>query len=173
MAMLREANVQQVINYVNAPGERIPIVDNSIDVVTMAGSLNYIDREILVSELKRICRRNAEIVIYDFEIDLSNFETLFKLENVNGSLEYNHLANLAEFAVVEETLLVRDEVLLNLESHEIAHLLLSDTGWHSVLQEMFCTQDLFESVKTEIETTETMFTLKANIYYSLYSMSES
>jgi SAM-dependent methyltransferase len=173
MEMLRGAEAQQSINYINALGEKIPIADNSIDVVSMAGSLNYINRKLFVSELCRVCCREAEIVVYDFEVDLLDFESLFKLENLSNSLEYNHQVNLSGFPEVEEFLLASDEVLFDLSSCEIAHLLLSDIDRHRALQKIYSTGNLFELVKAKIETDETMLTLKANIYYSLYSLAEN
>ncbi len=172
MEMLREAQVQHSINYINALGENIPIADKSIDVVTLAGSLNYIDRKLLVSELSRICSHEAEIVVYDFEVDLLDCESLFKLEILNDSLEYDHQMNLSEFPEVEELLLASDEVLLDLRSCEIAHLLLSDIDRHRALQRIYSTGDLFELIKAKIEANEAMLTLKANIYCSLYSLAE-
>jgi SAM-dependent methyltransferase len=173
MAMLREATVKKAINYVNAPGEKIPISENSIDVVTIAGSLNYIDRKLLTHELKRICRCDAEIAIYDFKIDLSDFETRLMLENSNVSQDYNHSLNLSEFIEVEELLFDSREVTIELKPYEIVHLLLSHNGWHSALRERFDSHDLFGLLKTEIEMVQFRFTLKADIYYSLYSLSEN
>jgi len=173
MAMLRKAEEQKTINYMNASGEKIPIANGSIDVVTIAGSLNYIDRKLLTRELKRICRRSAEIAIYDFEVDLSNFETQLMPGYTNDSLNYNHSLNLSEFTEVEEVLFDSHNVMLDLMSHEVAHLLLSDNGRYSALREKFNSQDFWGLLKAEIDSMEPWFTVTANIYCSLFSLSKS
>ena len=89
-AMLGKVEKLEGVVYVNAAGEQIPMVENLVDVVTIAGSLNYIDRAKLVNELKRVCRSDAAIVVYDFEIDLSNIEEQLELERYNKIIEYDH-----------------------------------------------------------------------------------
>jgi SAM-dependent methyltransferase len=170
MEMLKEAQVQHSISYLNAPAEKMPIVDNSIDVVSIAGSLNYINRRLLVNELSRICSPKAEIIVYDFDLDLSGFESLFELETPNDSLEYNHQINLSGFPGIQEILLASDEVLLDLSPPEITHLLLSDIDMNRSLEKTYGREDVFELVKGKIEFSESLFTLKANIHYSLYSL---
>jgi SAM-dependent methyltransferase len=168
--MLKKAQAQHSISYLNASAEKIPIVDNSVDFVSIAGSLNYINRRLLVNELSRICSRKAEIVVYDFDLDLSRFESLLELETPNDSLEYNHQINLSGFPGIQEILLASDEVLLDLSSREITHLLLSDIDMNRSLEKTYGREDVFELVKGKIEFSESMFTLKANIHYSLYSL---
>jgi SAM-dependent methyltransferase len=172
MEMLKEAQVQHSISYLNAPAEKIPIVDNSIDVVSIAGSLNYINRRLLVNELSRICSRKAEIIVYDFDLDLSGFESLFDTEILNDSLDYNHQINLSGFPKIQEILLANDEVLLDLSPREITHLLLSDIDMNRALEKIYGPGDVFELVKAKIKFNASMFTLKASIYYSLYSLAE-
>ena len=172
MEMLKEAQVQHSISYLNASAEKIPIADNSIDVVSIAGSLSYINRRLLVNELSRICSRKAEIIVYDFHLDLSGFESLFDIEMLNDSLDYNHQINLSGFPEIQEISLASDEVLLELSPREITHLVLSDIDLNRPLEKIYGPGDVFELVKEKIEFNESMFTLKANIYYSLYSLAE-
>jgi ubiquinone/menaquinone biosynthesis C-methylase UbiE len=168
LAMLAEAAIQPEISYLNADGQRIPLAGNSIDVVTMAGSINYLDRELLIAELTRVCRSGAEIAIYDFEIDLSRFESRFAVDTSSDSGSYNHRLNLSGYSEVEEMSVVSAEVMFHPEAGEIAHLLLADDRWYASLQEKFYPQDVFESLKQEIESMNTRFQVKARIDYSLY-----
>ena len=170
MAMLRKAETQQAITYLNAHGEQIPLTGNSVDVVTMAGSLNYLNRKLLIGELKRICRSGAVIVIYDFAIDLSHFESHFGGESSTESGSYSHQLNLAGFPEVEEIYVVSDEVMFNPAAGEIAHLLLADDRWHECLQDRFQVRNVFKSLKQEIEAINTRCEIKARIYYSLYQL---
>jgi SAM-dependent methyltransferase len=168
LAMLAEAATQPGISYLNADGQRIPLAGNSIDVVTMAGSINYLDRELLIAELTRVCRSGAEIAIYDFEIDLSHFESRFAVDTSIDSGSYNHRLNLSGFSGVEEICVVSAEVMFHPEAGEIAHLLLADDRWHGSLQEQFYPLNVFESLKQKIELMNTRFQVKACIDYSLY-----
>jgi SAM-dependent methyltransferase len=168
LAMLSEAGTQQGISYLNADGQRIPLTGNSIDVVTMAGSLNYLDRKLLIAELTRVCRSGAEIAIYDFEINLSHFESRFAVDTSIDSGSYNHRLNLSGFSEVEEICVVNAEVLFHPQAGEIAHLLLADDRWYGSFQEIFYPRNVFESLKQEIESMNTRFRVKARIYYSLY-----
>jgi len=172
LAMLSEATTQPGISYLNADGQRIPLTGNSIDVVTMAGSLNYLDRKLLIAELTRVCRSDAEIAVYDFEIDLSHFESRFAIDTSTDSGGYNHRLNLSGFSEIEEICVVNAEVMLHPAADEIAHLLLADDRWYGSLQEQFYPRNVFESLKQEIESIDTRFKIKASIHYSLYQMTK-
>jgi ubiquinone/menaquinone biosynthesis C-methylase UbiE len=170
LAMLGEAGLQPGISYLNADGQRIPLNGNSIDVVTMAGSLNYLDREMLMAELTRVCRSGAEIAVYDFEIDLSHFESRLAVDTSIESASYNHRLNLSGFSEVEEICVVNAEVMLHPSAGEIAHLLLADDRCYGSLQEKFFPRNVFEALKQEIESIDTLFQVKARIYYSMYRL---
>ena len=64
----------------------------------VAGSLNYIERSSLVIELERICRASAEIVVYDFEIDLTDFDKVLGVKLENCFPGYDHSANLNDYS---------------------------------------------------------------------------
>jgi ubiquinone/menaquinone biosynthesis C-methylase UbiE len=169
-AMLRKVEKLEGVIYVNAAGEQIPIGEDLVSIVTIAGSLNYIDREMLVIELKRVCRSDAAIVVYDFEIDLSNIEEQLKLERINKLSEYDHATNLCGHSEVKETSVVDDVFTLDLNPSEVAHLLLSEKGRYEALHEKYQVQNLFDSLKNEIEAKEYISSVNANIYYSLYAL---
>ena len=169
-AMLGKVEKLEGVVYVNAAGEQIPMVENLVDVVTIAGSLNYIDRAKLVNELKRVCRSDAAIVVYDFEIDLSNIEEQLELERYNKIIEYDHSINLWGYSKVKESSVVNDVLTLDLDPFEIAHLLLSEEGRSEALYEKYQAQNLFNLIKSEIAVKKSVFSVNANIYYSLYSL---
>ncbi len=169
-AMLGKVEKLEGVVYVNAAGEQIPMVGNWVDIVTIAGSLNYIDRVNLINELKRVCRPDAVIVVYDFEIDLSNIEEQLELERSNKISEYDHSINLCGYSKVKESSVVNDVLTLDLEPFEIAHLLLSEEGRSDALYEKYQAQNLFNLIKSEIEAKKSISSVNANIYYSLYSL---
>ena len=172
MAMLREAEAQPTISYLNARAERIPLTGNSVDVVTMAGSLSYLERKLLIAELSRICQPDALIAIYDFAIDMSHFESHFAGESSTDPGSYSHQLNLSGFPEIEEILVVSDEVMFNPAAGEVAHLVLADDRWHQCLTERYQPRNVFQSLKQEIEAMDTQFGIKARIYYSLYQLTK-
>ncbi len=169
-SMLLKTEKHEKVNYVNSPGEQIPIATMSVDVVTLAGSLNYIDRNSLVNELERICRADAEIVVYDFEIDLTNFEIFLGINPAKCSLEYDHSANLSEYSDFDEVTIVEDEYSTNASPLEIAHLLLSNRERHNTLCEKYKISNPVKLVESEISSISKSVPFKSAIFYSVYSL---
>ena len=143
---------------------------NLIDIVTIAGSLNYIGQAKLLSELKRLCRADAQVVVYDFEIDLSNVEALLKLEPVNTLYEYDHAANLSGHSEVREVTVIKDVFMLDLNPFQVAHLLLSEKAQFEALHDKYQVADLFDSLRNDIETREPVLSVNVDIYYSVYAL---
>jgi ubiquinone/menaquinone biosynthesis C-methylase UbiE len=133
VSMLSRTRKHERVDYVNSPGEQIPFADRSVDVVTLAGSLNYIERTSLVNELLRICNADAEIVVYDFLVDLTYFEELLGIRLKNSSLDYDYRTNLSEHSSFDEIANVEDEISSTASPLEIAHLLLSSKERHYAL----------------------------------------
>jgi ubiquinone/menaquinone biosynthesis C-methylase UbiE len=171
--MLLKTEKHEKVNYVNSPGEQIPIATMSVDVVTLAGSLNYIDRKSLVNELERICRIDAEIVVYDFEIDLINFEIFLGIGPVECSLKYDHSANLSEHSSFNEVTIVEDEFSTYASPLEIAHLLLSDRERHNALCKKYNISNPVKLVEEEIGSISKTIPIKSDIFYSVYSLSQN
>ena len=171
--MLSKTRKHEKVGYVNSPGEQIPIAAKSVDVVTLAGSLNYIERSSLVTELVRICHAEAEIVVYDFEIDLFYFEEFLGISLINSSLEYDHSTNLSEHSNFDEVTIVEDELLTNASPLEIAHLLLSDRERHKALCGKYKISNPVKLVANEISPMSKITSFKSNIFYSVYSLSQN
>jgi len=169
-SMLLKAKKHKNVNYVNSPGEQIPIATTSVDVVTLAGSLNYIERNSLVNELLRICRADAEIVVYDFEVDLTNFEKFLGINLANYSPEYDHSANLSEPLNFDEVTIVEDEISTTASPMEIAHLILSDRERHNVLCEKYEISNPEKLIQNEISSISETISFRSNIFYSVYSL---
>ena len=127
----------------------------------------------MVNELVRICQTNAEIVVYDFEVDLVNFENLFGINLANSSLEYDHSANLSGYSSFDEATIAEDEISVNASPLEIAHLLLSDREHHNSLSEKYRTSNPVKCVENEISSMSKTIPIKSNIFYSVYSLSRN
>lgn len=169
-SMLFRSEVHGKVNYLNACAENLPLAARSVDVVTLAGSLSYIERDSLVSELLRICHRESEIVVYDFEILLSHIEKCLGIESPRLPSEYDHSLNLSERSEFEAITAGADELSLIANSFEIAHLLLSDLIRHETLCQKYGTSNILTSLESDIRTMSKETPIKAKIYYSLYSL---
>ena len=172
-SMLLKTEKHAKINYVNSTGEQIPIADRSVDIVTLAGSLNYIERNPLVNELVRICRTDAEIVIYDFEVDLIDFEKFLGMNLVNCSPEYDHSANLSGHSIFDEITIVEDEFSTNASPLEIAHLLLSDRERHNALCRKYKIPNPVKLVEDKICSMSKIVPIRSNIFYSVYVLTQN
>ena len=53
-------------SFVAAQAERLPFAAGSFDIVTAAGSLNYVDLELFLPDLARVLTPRGVMVIYDF-----------------------------------------------------------------------------------------------------------
>ena len=171
--MLHYAEKHDKVNYVNASGEQIPLAARSMDIVTLAGSLNYIELKSLIDELLRICRAGSEVVIYDFEVVLVDFEKYLGLGPGECSPDYDHSANLSGYVDVEEIAVVEEQLSLEASSLEIAQMLLSDSSRHNSLCEKYHTLSPLRSVESDIKAMDTTTDITINIFYSLYSLEES
>lgn len=172
-SMLLKSEKHEKIGYVNSSGEQIPVAAKTVDVVTLAGSLNYIERNSLVNELVRVCRTEAEIVVYDFEIDLTYFEELLGINLASPSLEYDHSTNLSEHSTFDKVTIVEDEFSTNATPLEIAHLLLSNRERHNALCGKYRTSNPAALVESEISSMLKIIPFRSHIFYSVYSLSEN
>jgi ubiquinone/menaquinone biosynthesis C-methylase UbiE len=172
-SMLAKTETHKKVNYVNSPGEQIPIAARSVDIVTLAGSLNYIERNPLVNELVRICRADAEIVVYDFEIDLIKFEEYLGINLVNSSLKYDHSTNLSKYSNFDEVTIIEEKFSTNANPLEIAHLLLSDRERHNALCGKYKISNPVTLVENEISSMPKIIPFQSNIFYSVYSLSQN
>jgi ubiquinone/menaquinone biosynthesis C-methylase UbiE len=170
-SMLVKTEKHEKVNYVNSPGEQIPIAAKSVDVVTLAGSLHYIERNSLVNELMRICHTDAEIVVYDFEIDLINLEKFLGINLIKCSLGYDHSANLSEHLNFNEVTIVEDVFSTIASPLEIAHLLLSDRDRHNALRDRYKISNPVKLVENNISLISNAIPIKSKFFYSIYSLS--
>ena len=124
----------------------------------------------LIDEVRRVCLPDAEVVVYDFEIDLSDVMENLTLEIGKNASEYNHSANLGGFSEVQQVLVVDDVFSLELNPSQVAHLLLSEKDRTQSLQKKYQEQDVFGLLKEDIEAKETIYSIRAKIYYCLYAL---
>ena len=167
-AMIAQAADAPNITYQLGSGEAIPLADNTVDVVTFAGSLSYAKTDTLVDELVRVCVPNAQIIAYDFDVCLE--ETLLllgsKVEAVPSS--YDHAINFSDSPALDEEKVVKDTCGLEMDSEQLAHVLLSSSKRYEVFTAMFKTDSPFEPLVNKLDAIGLLHTVNADIYYSTY-----
>jgi SAM-dependent methyltransferase len=65
--MITVAQVQNeaMISYFHAPAEHLPFKDQSFDILTVCGAINWIDRSQFFPEANRVLEENGWVIIYD------------------------------------------------------------------------------------------------------------
>ncbi|KXF82824.1 class I SAM-dependent methyltransferase [Enterovibrio coralii] len=171
-AMLTLAKAQQPdgIRYLHGAGEAIPVEDNTIDIVTFAGSLFYAKSQQLVNEIKRVCLPNATVVAYDFDVVLDDALNMLGVDLKSSSGDYDHAINFSDYAEFAEHAVVAETIQLSVSAQELAHVLLSSTGRYDALANIFGDDDLHEKVARRIEQGYDAPSLPVNTYYSTYQL---
>jgi SAM-dependent methyltransferase len=172
-SMLSKIEKHAMVNYVNSPAEQIPIATKSVDVVTLAGSLSYIERSSLIDELVRICHIDAEIVVYDFEIDWTEFDKILEISLANSSLDYDHSMNLSNHSIFDEVTIVEDKFSTIARPLEIAHLLLSNRERHNAISRKYRNPNPVTLVENKIASMLKIPPINSKLFYSVYSLSQN
>src|SRR5690625_1897326 len=92
-AMLDQAKPQRDISYLLGSAEDIPLADNSVDIITYAGTLFYTDVRRAAQSLCRIQRTPALVIVYDFSVIFEPFIDAHKLVIEPQNTSYNHYYN--------------------------------------------------------------------------------
>lgn len=169
-SMLDRATKHAKVKYRLGSGEDLPIEDRSIDLVTFAGVFSYLNAEKTISELSRVCRPDACILPYDFEVLIGELMDLFDLSADSDVSGYDHACNPSGMAGVSTLQSVSRTVDIQVSNQEAAHILLSDETRHAPLAEFYDTADPFGPVVEKLEATGWAGSLSAEIYYSLHQL---
>ena len=65
MITVARVDNEEKIPYFHAPAERLPFKDQSFDILTICGAINWIDRSQFFPEAKRVLKENGWMIIYD------------------------------------------------------------------------------------------------------------
>jgi len=168
--MLDKAAEHPRITYLFGSAHDLPIADASIDVVTFAGVLSYLDMEAVTGELKRVCRNDALICPYDFEIILEDLLRAFGLPDSNSEDAYDHACNLSDQAGLSTLKVVSRVVDLTVTGPQAAHLLLSEKNRYDRLCELLGVPDPFGPVVDRLDHMNWPGGLEGTIYYALHQL---
>lgn len=138
-AMLDRASAGEGVTYRCTGLEELR--DESFDIVTFAGSLYYAQSPKLGTMLSALCRPNAVVVVYDFEVELEPIlcELGVAVPRVSGN--YDHNANLGQFATFEELVTTSNRVVFQVAPEQLIHLLLANEKRSDILLDRWGTQE--------------------------------
>lgn len=141
-----------------------------MDVVTFAGSLFYTKSDILMRELKRVCRLQALAIAYDFEILLNDALRQYGIGSQVPGTDYDHNVNFSDCADFLEITAGHEQVSLEVSATELAHILLSNSHRYEEFARKYGASDPFPALTNELETTKKKHMLEASIYFSKYQI---
>lgn len=76
----KKLNKENIIEFIEAPGEKLPFADNSFDVATISfGIRNFNNPHIGLMEIKRVLKENGTLLILEFSIPKNVFIKFFYL----------------------------------------------------------------------------------------------
>ena len=173
--MLKKSIRRDRINYHLFNGIDLNFSNDTFDIITFAGSLYYAKSQNLLDEAIRVSKRNAKIIIYDFEINLDNIlmKLIGRTTDPNNQ-NYNHeedFSGLSQNNIQKETS-SKYKVLLKISNTEILHLLLATKDLYLLLLETFGVDQLETKISSGLDQLFPLKTheFKVNIYYTVYSV---
>ena len=168
--MLNKTISNNKISYKLGTGENLPIDDNSVDIITFAGSLFYTKSDLLVNELKRVSRNNATIIVYDFQVILDNILSKYDIHIPKDVSNYNHETNFSNAVDFTEIIVKKKQINLKVSETELAHILLSNSNTYEKFTEKYSTSHPFDKLVNELRNKKDKTDLITHIYFSKYSL---
>ena len=169
-SMLKQAALNEKITYVKGTGDSLFLQDDTIDIVTFAGSLFYAKSPELIQELKRVCKDHCTITVYDFEILFDRIFDLCGIKYNQAISGYNHKVNFSDIKEFNEIIIRNEQIKIEVTSTELAHLLLADSNIYQVFLDKYKQHDHFPSLVNELESFAQTHQLDVTIYYSKYQI---
>ncbi|WP_087018184.1 class I SAM-dependent methyltransferase [Thaumasiovibrio subtropicus] len=169
-AMLAKAIESPKIRYRQGTGECLPINDKRVDLVSFAGSLYYAKSATLIKELKRVCKTDARILVYDFEVMLAPMMALLDAETRTSGSSYNHAENLSDVESLKTLHVQQGELTFSITPQQLAHVLFSSERRYHALQTRYGNEETFNTVVKALTRHSSKFEMTVNIYHSLYAL---
>ena len=166
--MLARAAKDERVTYLAAAVERLPIQSSSVDLVTFAGSLFYADRVATGEEIRRVCARDAWVIVYDFEVLLDDFLLRLGIEPKSAGSKYDHTANFSGERGFAEVVVKSERLTIELSALELTHVLLSDSNRLDRLVDKHGTSDPSALIEANLRAEGDRLSVGADIYYSTY-----
>jgi SAM-dependent methyltransferase len=167
-AMLEAAMQHNSVRYLRGSCEKTDLADRSIDLVTLAGSLFYADRRRAAMEVCRICKSEARIVVYDFEVHLGPWLTLLDLKIPISDLAYDHRVNFQGIDELKQLSLNEQLESIDVTPTQLAHIVLSDVSRLKMLACRFGHEDPLTELARELGNVGGTLQIEAKTFWSVY-----
>lgn len=168
--MVEKTKPAEGIEYHVGDGEHVPLPDNSVDVVTFAGSLSYAKSAALVTELQRVCQSEAHVVVYDFEVLLEKPLKLLGIEMELTESNYDHAINFSDCDAFQAMKVYKEIVELEVSAEELAHVLFSSSKRYNKLVEAFAGDDPFANAVEALKQLSQKHVIQADTYFTMYQI---
>lgn len=167
-AMLEASIKHNAVRYLRGSCEKTDLADRSIDVVTLAGSLFYADRRRAAMEVRWICKSEARIIVYDFEVHLEPWLTLLDLRIPAGDVRYDHRVNFQGIDELKQLSVNEQLESIDVNPTQMAHVLLSDASRLDMLASRFGNEDPLTELTGELGNIASTLQIKATTFWSVY-----
>jgi len=171
-SMLERSAQRPGVNYLQGSAEDIPLPDHSIGIATFAGSLFYTDRNLVSIEIRRVCKTDALIIPYDFEILLDEQLNMLDLDHPQTETEYDHTINFSGMDGFKEIINKQEQVTIECTGTQLAHLFLSNADQYDKIAEKYETENPFKNLGEILRKAGNHFFVKANLFYTKYQLKE-
>ena len=133
-SMLDKAEANKNITYKVGCGDDIPVSNNSIDIVTFAGSLFYAKSDVLITELQRVCKENALVVVYDFQVLTDSLLLDLGIGLKESKSNYDHEINFTGYTALSEISAGKEYLEIDVTPEQLAHILLSSFAYEQFVK---------------------------------------
>ncbi|MEO0568339.1 MAG: class I SAM-dependent methyltransferase [Pseudomonadota bacterium] len=166
--MISSAEKHPCISYVSSPAGTLPAREGPFDLVSLAGVLPYLDVTPLADKLKRVCRRSAMVLVYDFKIDLDGIVAALNLPHTPSMYDYNHATNLSGAAGYTTLDAKSEQMSFSVTSRELASLLLANEDRARCIADCLGQEDPTNGLVLQIDKKIANLTLSATTWYALH-----
>jgi len=170
-AMISRAKSRDGVSYYVAAGENVPLGDNTVDIVTFAGSLPYAKSDALLREVNRVCIPNASVIVYDFEVLLCDSMSHLGISMDLSEPNYDHAINLSDCDDFDELIVHQNSLSLDVSSTQLAHIIFSSSKRYAHLAGHFGDDGLFMRVVSLLNSISEAHCIKVDAYFSMYQAS--
>lgn len=141
--------------------------DERFGLLTLAGSLAYLDREEALDEIFTIARHDARVVVYDFDVELDG--PYHRLGYQPNPSDYRHDVDLSEDYRYDfkRQLRIRSQLNFTASSSELVHLLLSVRDFRFWAEQTFSDHDPHSGLVAALGDEE--YGLTAKTWCSLFA----
>lgn len=167
-SMLRQTLSDSAVTYMQGSAESIPTPESSADIVTYAGVLFYTDLERAATELRKICKKQAQVLVYDFSVVFDPFIAQYGLKVKKEDNGYNHQVNFAGVAGFSDDSATVERIAFSVLPGNLAHLLLSEPHLYKAYMQHYNTEEPYIALAEDLSRAQGSFNIEADIFYTTY-----